>query len=73
MHVASIVRELTNNLAQLNGADPILKTSPSEYFVSKFHELVTQHGEQVHQHLQSTLKPVVASFVSELLMQKRAK
>lgn len=50
----------------------MLKTSPTEYFVTKYNELVTQHGEQVRQHLQSTLKSVVAAFVLELLNHKRS-
>ncbi len=49
-----------------------MKTSPSEYFVTKYNELVSQHGEQVRQHLQTNLKPVVAAFVAELLSHKRS-
>ncbi len=50
----------------------MLKTSPSEYFVGKFKELVNQHGEQVQHQILSNLKSVVAAFVAELLNQNHS-
>jgi len=66
-----VFNELLTIHPQLNGADPVLKTPPSEYFVGKIKELVNQHGEQVQHQILLNLKSVVAAFVAELLNKQR--